>query len=79
MLQHVTDPELCIGCSACELACPVKAIEAIMGRYCVEATTCNDCGKCIDDCPTGAVDCYIEVERTYTKDEQSEWTLLPKK
>ena len=77
MRQHVTDPEMCIQCSACEMACPVKAIECIVGRYCIDHKLCEDCGKCIKDCPTGAVDCFIEVGRYYTSEEQSVWTTLP--
>ncbi|MBZ0185045.1 MAG: 4Fe-4S binding protein, partial [Candidatus Obscuribacterales bacterium] len=74
MKQHVTDPEMCIQCSACEMACPVKAIESILGRYCIDDELCENCGKCIIDCPTSAVDCFIEVRRIYSKDEQSNWT-----
>lgn len=77
MRQHFTDPEMCIQCSACEMACPVKAIECILGRYCIDYSLCEDCGKCIKDCPTGAVDCYIEVKEIYSQDEQSTWTVLP--
>jgi ferredoxin len=77
MLQHVTDPELCIQCSACELACPVKAIESILGRYCIEQTRCTDCKRCIDECPTGAAGCFLDVKKIYTVSEQASWTVLP--
>ncbi|HEY9788673.1 MAG TPA: 4Fe-4S binding protein [Candidatus Obscuribacterales bacterium] len=77
MLQHVTDPEMCICCSACELACPQQAIVCIVGRYCIDADLCKGCGKCIEECPTGAADCYVEVARYFSQDEQSEWTQLP--
>lgn len=77
MLQHVTDPELCIQCSACEMACPVKAITSICGRYCIDAAVCDECKKCVVECPTGAADCYIEVSAPYTIDIQAGWTCLP--
>jgi benzoyl-CoA 2,3-dioxygenase component A len=77
MLQHVTDPELCIQCSACELACPIKAIKSLYGRYCVDAQICNGCNKCIEECPTGAADCFIEVSELHSQDEQSQWQKLP--
>lgn len=77
MLQHIVDPEMCIQCSACELACPLKAIECIVGRYCVDYDKCKNCSKCIEDCPTGACDCFIEVAKPYSAMEQSEWTTLP--
>ncbi|MBX9688328.1 MAG: 4Fe-4S binding protein [Candidatus Obscuribacterales bacterium] len=69
---------MCIQCSACEMACPLKAIQAICGRYCIDASICNECKKCVEECPTGAADCYIEVHRTYSVDEQAAWSILPK-
>jgi ferredoxin len=77
MRQRVTDPERCIQCSACEMACPVKAIECILGRYCVKADVCNNCRKCVEECPTGAADCFVEVARLYSVEEQSLWATLP--
>ena len=77
MLQHITDPEICIQCSACEMACPNKAIECILGRYCIDYERCQNCKKCIDECPTGAADCFVEVARAYTKEEQATWTAAP--
>lgn len=77
MQQHVTDPEMCIQCSACELACPLKAIECILGRYCVDFDRCKDCRKCIEECPTGACDCFIEVAQPFSMSAQSEWLTLP--
>ncbi len=76
--QHVTDPQTCIQCSACELACPLGAIENILGRFCVDATRCEGCRKCVRDCPTGAADCFIDVETFFSKEQQASWTELPK-
>ena len=50
----------CIGCGACEHACPgkVDAIHQIEGdflsRYVIEEGECIDCGFCVPLCP---VDC----------------------
>ncbi|MDX2108370.1 MAG: 4Fe-4S binding protein [Candidatus Melainabacteria bacterium] len=77
MLQHVIDPLECIGCSACEMACASKAITNIAGRYCIDFDLCNDCKKCVRDCPTGACDVYIETENVFTIDAQAMWTALP--
>lgn len=77
MQQHVTDPKTCIQCSACELACPMQAIECILGRYCIDFDKCNNCRLCIEDCPTAACDVFIEVPAAYSKEEQSRWQELP--
>jgi Pyruvate/2-oxoacid:ferredoxin oxidoreductase delta subunit len=77
VMQHVTDPKLCIQCSACEMACPQKAIESIVGRYCINNDLCKNCRICIKECPTGAADCFIEVSKVYSLAQQAEWTALP--
>jgi benzoyl-CoA 2,3-dioxygenase component A len=77
MRQHITDPESCVQCSACEMCCPVGAIQANAGRYCIDASLCNDCKKCIEECPTGAADCYIETSTFFSPEEQAFWTAVP--
>ncbi|HIA51487.1 MAG TPA: 4Fe-4S dicluster domain-containing protein [Candidatus Melainabacteria bacterium] len=77
MLQHVTDPETCISCSACEMACPLSAIISIGGRFCIDAEKCNDCGRCVDECPTGAADCYVRADKPYTQEAQASWQRVP--
>ncbi len=79
MKQHVVDPESCIQCSACEMACPNKAITAICGRYCIDFSQCLNCLKCVDDCPTGACDTYIDtdINRIYKVEDQANWVKLP--
>lgn len=77
MQQHVIDPQNCIGCSACEMACPYKAISSVAGRFCIDFEICKNCGKCITDCPTGACQTHIETAEIYSIEAQSLWTCLP--
>lgn len=53
MAHKVT--EGCIGCSACEGACPVGAVKVEDGVAVVDAGACIDCGACEGACPTGAI------------------------
>jgi ferredoxin len=59
------------------MACPVTAIQAIAGRYCIDANLCNECGKCIEECPTEAADCYVITDSFFSPEEQALWTAIP--
>ena len=37
----------CISCGACEAECPVSAISAGDGKYCIDADTCIDYMKAV--------------------------------
>ncbi|MBU0968234.1 MAG: CoB--CoM heterodisulfide reductase iron-sulfur subunit A family protein [Proteobacteria bacterium] len=54
------DPELCIGCGACQAFCPYKAIEIYKEGKLRKARTlkasCKGCGVCAARCPTMAID-----------------------
>lgn len=55
------DPDLCVGCGACEEECPYQAIEMTAdpeGKATARVLTaaCKGCGVCAGSCPTGAAD-----------------------
>ena len=53
MAHKVSDA--CVGCGACEGACPVGAVAVEGGVAVVNADACIDCGACEGACPTGAI------------------------
>lgn len=44
----------CTGCGNCALYCIADAID-ITGNVAVVNKNCLDCGRCIEDCPEGAI------------------------
>ena len=58
--HHYID-ESCIGCGACDHACPGK-VDAIgpvegdyLGRFVIRLEDCIDCGFCIPMCPIACI------------------------
>jgi ferredoxin len=44
----------CIGCGACEDACPSEAIK-VDDVAKIDGDKCTDCGACVDECPQGCI------------------------
>ena len=49
------DLSKCVGCGACESACPFGAISLKDGKAAVNAETCRFCGSCVQACPVSAI------------------------
>ncbi len=70
MAFFITDK--CVGCSACEVVCPVDAISGVKKElYYVDPKICIDCGACGRACPYDAIlDTYGNVA---VKMRRTEW------
>ena len=75
--QHLIDPEICIRCYTCEMACPIEAIVHDDNNVVVDSEKCDYCMACIPVCPTGSIDNWRVVEKPYSLEEQFSWEELP--
>ena len=49
------DNSACAGCGVCVAACPVEAIEIVVGVAKIDEEKCIECGACVGECPCGAI------------------------
>ena len=58
---HFVIDGTCIGCGACDHACPGRAdaISAVpgdyLGRFTIDLAACIDCGFCVPLCPASCI------------------------
>ncbi len=51
LMKEIIDNGLCIGCGACAMSCPTRAISMQLGRPDIITERCVKCGACFAQCP----------------------------
>ena len=66
--------DTCIGCTACEKACPVTAISGVRGEmHVIHPDICVDCGLCGYVCPPEAIlDFHGDVATRFKRRQDKE-------
>lgn len=64
--QLVRFEDNCIACEKCIKVCPVSAIKKINDSIIINRSICNNCGICVDSCPSNSLRMW---GKEYTVDE----------
>ncbi len=59
----IVSSEKCVGCGACESACPFGAIAVTDGKAVVNEESCRLCGSCVETCPVSAIEMQKEEKK----------------
>jgi ferredoxin len=51
----LVDRDLCYGCGACVMVCPLDALRLVGWRAVVDADACTLCDHCLPSCPVDAL------------------------
>ncbi len=66
----IISSEKCVGCGACQSACPFGAIEVKEAKAVVNEEACRLCGSCVEACPVSAITMQKEEKKSaVNKDE----------
>ncbi len=80
------EPEKCISCNLCAMACPNKVIELtsekdennkkVLKTYNMDVGRCLFCGLCTEACPTKALKVTQEYENAVYHPEHMQWDMI---
>lgn len=65
-MKPAIDFDKCRGCKVCQVenSCPMKAFKVENGKIAIDDAVCNNCGRCREKCPFGAIS-YVNGYRVY--------------
>lgn len=79
--QHLIDPELCLACGSCQIACKSGAIEVDSNGYCyvIDPEKCDNSHECLSVCSSDAIRSWrmVPADKPYSLAEQETWDALP--
>lgn len=61
------DLDKCKGCKVCQVenSCPIRVAQLVDGKIRIPENACNHCGRCIGQCPFGAVNGSMTGYKVY--------------